>query len=76
MIAAAVIPTEEGAITKQEVVDFLYGKVASAKVPRYVSVGYDIPVSGRGKVQKYILRDELSDMVEDGELEKIKPSDI
>ncbi len=76
VVAASVVPTEDGNITPQEVVDFLYGEIASAKVPRYVIVSDSLPVSGRGKVQKFRLRDSLEEKLEQGELEKIKPSEI
>ncbi len=76
VVAAAVIPTEGSELTGQEVVDSLYGKVASAKVPRYVAVDFDLPVSGRGKVQKFKLRDMLAEKVEKGKLEKIVPTEV
>ncbi len=76
VIATAVVPTENGDITAQDVVDFLYGDIASAKVPRYVSITDNLPVSGRGKVQKFRLRDQLEEKIEEGELEKIVPSEV
>lgn len=76
VVAAAVVPTNDGDITDQEVVDFLYGKVASAKVPRYVAVDINLPVSGRGKIQKFKLRDNLENKVKNGELQKIVPSKV
>ncbi|MEF8874265.1 MAG: long-chain-fatty-acid--CoA ligase [Candidatus Thermoplasmatota archaeon] len=76
VVAAAVVPTEGADLAKQDVVDFLYGEVASAKVPRYVSITDSLPVSGRGKVQKFRLRDQLEEMMEEGELQKIVPSEV
>ncbi len=76
VVAAAVVPTNDGDITDQEVVDFLYGKVASAKVPRYVAVDVNLPVSGRGKIQKFKLRESLEEKVKNGELQKIVPSKV
>ncbi len=76
VVAAAVVPTKDSDLTPQDVVDSLYGRVASAKVPRYVVVGMDLPVSGRGKVQKFKLRDTLTEMVEEGELKKIVPTKV
>lgn len=76
VVAAAVVPTEDADLTPQDVVDHLYGEVASAKVPRYVSVTDSLPVSGRGKVQKFRLRDSLEERIEKGELEKIVPSEV
>jgi len=76
VVAAAVVPTEGSDITSQDVVDFVYGEIASAKVPRYVTVTDSLPVSGRGKVQKFRLRDQLEEKIEDGELEKVVPSEV
>ncbi len=76
VVAAAVVPTDGADITKQDVVDFLYGKVASAKVPRYVAIDVNLPVSGRGKIQKYKLRENLEQKVESSELQKIIPSKV
>ncbi len=76
VVAAAVVPTEGSDIAAQDVVDFVYGDIASAKVPRYVSITKDLPVSGRGKVQKFRLRDQLEEKIEEGELEKVVPSAV
>ncbi len=76
VVAAAVVPTQDSELSAQDVVDSLYGKVASAKVPRYVVVDFDIPVSGRGKVQKFKLREMLAEKVEKGELEKMVPTEV
>ncbi len=76
VVAAAVVPSEGSDLTAQDVVDSLYGKVASAKVPRYVEVVEDLPHTGRGKVQKFKLRDVIAEKVENGELPKMVPSKI
>ncbi|MFO7792817.1 MAG: AMP-binding protein [Candidatus Saliniplasma sp.] len=76
VVAASVVPTKNADISPQDVVDFLYGRVASAKVPRYAVVGMDLPVSGRGKVQKFKLRDTLTEMVEEEKIEKIVPTKV
>ena len=56
--------------------DFGYGTIASAKVPRYVVIGHDLPYSGRGKVQKFILKDQLAKMIQEGRLERIVPTAV
>ncbi len=76
VVAAAVILFEGAEMTPQDVVDHLYGKVASAKVPRFVDICDDLPHSGRGKVQKFKLRDALVRKVNGGELEKMVPSKV
>lgn len=46
-------------VTEQEVIDFCAGKIASFKVPRYVRVVSDWPMSGT-KIQKFVLRDRIA----------------
>ncbi len=76
VVAAAVVPFEGTDITAQDVVDSLYGKVTSAKVPRYVEITDDIPHSGRGKIQKFKLRDIMAEKIEEGELPKMMPTKV
>ncbi len=76
VVAAAVIPKDGVKLDPVEIVDFCYGKIASAKVPRYVYVTDRLPVSGRGKVQKFRLVEELKRLIEEGKLKKITPSAI
>jgi len=74
VVGAAVIPLPGASLTPEDVVDHLYGNVASAKVPRYVTIGLTLPISGRGKVQKFRLRDEFRALAERGELKRIMPT--
>ena len=76
VVAAAVIPAPGLEITPQEVVDYAYGKVASAKVPRFVMITDNLPISGRGKVQKFILRKQFQEKIEAGELNKLVPTAV
>ncbi len=78
LVAAVVVPDPNaGELTKQEVVDFCYGNISSPSVPRYVLFNVDIPLSGRGKVQKYKLRKTLAAMMKDGGLgEKMVPTEV
>jgi fatty-acyl-CoA synthase len=59
LVAAVVIPEPEVEITDQEIVDYCYGKMASAKVPRYVFIQEDLPLSSRGKVISKIVPSEV-----------------
>ncbi|WP_456328686.1 AMP-binding enzyme [Archaeoglobus sp.] len=76
VVACAVIPKDGVKLEPQEIVDFCYGKIASAKVPRYVYVTDSLPVSGRGKVQKYKLVEILKELIQKGELKKIVPTAV
>jgi fatty-acyl-CoA synthase len=76
LIAAVIIPEPRVKITNQEIVDLCYGKMASAKVPRYVFIEKELPVSSRGKVQKYLLRKEFAERIEKEKIKKIVPSEV
>ncbi len=76
VVACAVIPKDGAKLKPEEIVDFCYGKIASAKVPRYVYVTDSLPVSGRGKVQKYKLVEILKELIQKGELKKIVPTAV
>jgi fatty-acyl-CoA synthase len=74
VVGAAVIPVPGAALSPEDVVNHLYGNVASAKVPRYVTIGMPLPISGRGKVQKFRLREEFKALAERGELKRVVPT--
>ncbi len=55
---AAWVQTEDGAeLTAEEVKEFCKGKIAHYKVPRYVIVTEEFPMTVTGKIQKFKLRD-------------------
>ncbi|MCD6461114.1 MAG: AMP-binding protein [Thermoplasmata archaeon] len=76
VVAAVIKPAPGESITGQEVVDYCYGQIASAKVPRYVFIGGEIPVSGRGKVQKFKLRESLHREITEKGIQKIVPTKV
>ena len=76
VVGAAVIPREGVTIDPIEIVDFCYGKIASAKVPRYVIIVDELPISGRGKVQKFRLTEIFKQKIENGEIEKLVPTAV
>lgn len=76
VVAAVIIPEPAIEITKQEIVDFCYGEMASAKVPRYVFIVDSLPISSRGKIQKYILREDLASRIQRESLKKILPTEV
>ncbi len=53
------VQTEDGGeLTIDEVREFCTGKIAHYKVPRYVRVTNDFPMTVTGKIQKFKLRDD------------------
>jgi len=76
VVCAVIEPEPDSGLTGQAVVDRCYGKMASAKVPRYVVFMDSIPVSGRGKVQKFKLRDEITKRIRAGEVERLVPTTV
>ena len=56
----AVIRVREGAtLTTEEVIAFCRGQIAHYKVPRYVRFVEAFPMTVTGKVQKYLLREQV-----------------
>jgi fatty-acyl-CoA synthase len=43
--------------TEQEMIDYCKGRIAPFKVPRYVKFTHDFPMTGSGKIQKYVLKE-------------------
>ena len=71
---AYIIPREGVSIDPQEIVDYCAGKIANFKVPRYVQIVDEFPMTQSGKIQKFHLREMLSQAMKEGKLKKLKPS--
>lgn len=57
----AVIRLREGeAVGPEEIIEFCRGRIAHYKVPRYVRFVASFPMTVTGKVQKYLLREQMS----------------
>ena len=76
VVAAVIIPKPDIDLTGQEIVDLCYGKMASAKVPRFVFIQDSLPISSRGKVQKFLLRKELAERIKKEKLNTLVPSRV
>ena len=58
---AACIKLSDGAhATAEEIREFCKGKLAHYKIPRYVHFVHEFPMTVTGKVQKFILREQLA----------------
>ncbi len=70
---AFIIPRDGYTVDPQEVVDFCAQKIAAFKVPRYVVVGREFPMTASGKVQKYKLAEQGRELVASGAVPKLEP---
>ncbi len=71
---AYLIPREGRRIDPQEIVDFCAQEIANFKVPRYVEVVKEFPMTQSGKIQKFRLREAAQDALAAGKLRKLSPS--
>ncbi len=71
---AYVIPREGKRIDPQEIVDFCAKEIANFKVPRYVEVVNEFPMTQSGKIQKFRLREAAQSALAAGKLKKLSPS--
>jgi fatty-acyl-CoA synthase len=62
--------------TEQELVDYCYGTISDPSVPRFVTFEVQLPTSGRGKIQKFKLRETLEEMRATGALKKVVPTQV
>lgn len=56
-VGAFLIPCPDADITPEDVRDFCRGRIAWYKIPRYVAVVAEFPLTASGKIQKYKLRE-------------------
>jgi len=68
VVMVCVIPKEGVNLDPQEIAEFCKGKIANFKVPRYVKIVDQMPMTASGKIQKYKLREEAQKLLETGEL--------
>ena len=60
-VMAWVSPKPDAAIDPEEIRDFCRGRIAHYKVPRYVKVTDDFPMTVTGKIQKFRMREMAVD---------------
>ncbi|MBQ3381846.1 MAG: AMP-binding protein [Bacteroidales bacterium] len=57
VVAAYIIPKEGAKLTEELVKDFCMGKISRFKIPKYVFIVEEYPLTGSGKIQKFKLKD-------------------
>ena len=58
-ICAWIIPQPGEAVTEEEIKAFCQGQIAHYKVPRYVRIRTELPMTVTGKAQKFKMRDAM-----------------
>jgi fatty-acyl-CoA synthase len=58
-LCAWIVPRENETITEEEVRDFCKGQIAHYKVPRYIKFVDGFPMTVTGKIQKFLIRDQM-----------------
>ncbi len=58
-LCAWIVPRENETITEQDVRDFCKGQIAHYKVPRYIKFVDGFPMTVTGKIQKFLIRDQM-----------------
>ncbi|MBU1049832.1 AMP-binding protein [Candidatus Bipolaricaulota bacterium] len=71
---AYIIPREGQTIDPQEIVDYCAGEIANFKVPRYVELIRELPMTQSGKIQKFRLREIAKASMDAGQMKQIRPS--
>ena len=63
IVGAFVIPDDEADITEEDVIDYASTKIARYKVPRHVFFVNNFPLTASGKIQKFKLREQATQLV-------------
>lgn len=58
-ICACIVASDE-TLTAEEIREFCRGEIAHYKVPRYVEIMAEFPMTVTGKIQKFLLREEIA----------------
>jgi fatty-acyl-CoA synthase len=72
--AAFIIPRPGAAIDPQDIVDFCAREIANFKVPRYVEIVEEFPMTQSGKIQKFRLREIAKEWMDAGKMKKLSAS--
>lgn len=64
---AFVVPQDGKELTKEEIFDFLKGKVAKYKFPRHVKFVDALPMTASGKIRKAVLKEKYGTTLEEKE---------
>ncbi|TFH11114.1 MAG: long-chain-fatty-acid--CoA ligase [Candidatus Atribacteria bacterium] len=71
---AYIIPREGQRVDPQEIIDFCANEIANFKVPRYVQIVDEFPMTQSGKIQKFKLREIAKASMDKGDMRKLSPS--
>ena len=65
-VVAVIIPQNpEIDITKSDIIEFWHGKIAHYKIPRYLQIVTEYPLTATGKVKKNEIRDNLNKIMKE-----------
>ncbi|MBI5968388.1 MAG: AMP-binding protein, partial [Deltaproteobacteria bacterium] len=65
-VGMAYIELKEGmSATEEEILSFCQGKIANFKIPRYIAFVKDFPLTGSGKIQKFMLREQAMEKLKE-----------
>ena len=62
-VCAFVIPAPGCALSPDDVRGFCVGNIAHYKIPKHIQIVKDIPMTITGKPQKFVMRDQMLEML-------------
>ena len=62
-VCMAVVQLKEGEkATETEIIEYCRGQIANFKIPKYVKFIEEYPMTGSGKIQKFVLKERFGDL--------------
>lgn len=62
-VCAWIVPTAGGSLSEDDVKAFCQGQIAHYKIPEYVRIVSEIPMTVTGKPQKFVMREQMVEML-------------
>lgn len=63
-VCACIIPREDVDLDGEEIKAFCQGQIAHYKIPRYVQIVEAFPMTVTGKIQKYLMRQQMKELLD------------
>ena len=63
-VAAWVQPRDGASLTEDDIRDYCSGQITHFKIPKYIKLVHEFPMTVTGKMQKFVMRDEYAEELE------------
>lgn len=70
-IFAFIKPNVNGSLSKNEITDFLYGKISKYKFPKYIKLVDEFPLTSNGKIKRREMKEIANEIINSNILQRV-----